>query len=303
MTDVIELNEALAGAFMQVQVTVRKWNGKALDRSLSDELESTKAARHGSLKTIKNLMAGADGELRAVNSALDAVRTMTYNRTLPWSTSSGALRGPRLLPIKASMDFLSTYKQYVNTYQLAKQEFLMVYDQRRQQAITNLGAAANPADYPTMQEIDDQFAVDLDISPVAAINDFSRLPIPADVAEKLGHRMAEKQEKAIHNAMNDLFGRVLESVQRMATQLGKHADEGNARLYKTMVQSTRDTVGLLRSANITNDSKLTELADRIERDLCPHDVEVYKENLTLSKTVAQQATLIAKEVEDIVEWY
>ena len=304
MTDVNALNAAIAGNFMQVQVRIRKWSGKQVDRSLSNELEVAKAAKHGALKTVKNLLAGADDELREVNSALDSIRTYTYNKTLPWATNSdGAMRGPRLLPVRDTTDFLSGYKSLVRSYEQAKQSFLNVYEARRQQAIANLGGAGNPADYPTTDEIDNQFNVDLDLGVVAAVNDFSRLPIPADVAQALGQRMASKQEQAINNAMNDLFKRMLESVQRMATQLGKHAEEGNARLYKTMVQNVRDINSLLTAANVTGNSHLSELAEKIERELCPHDVEVYKANPGLAKQKSEQAALIAKDIENSIEWY
>lgn len=304
MSQTEELNAAIAGNFMLVKVGLRKWSGKQVDRSLSQELENSKAAKSGSLKTVKNLLAGADDELREVNSALDSIRTFTYNRTLPWATSSdGAMRGPRLLPVKDTVDFLKDYKALVAHYQVAKQAFLDVYDSRRQQALANLGGAGNPADYPTVQEIDSQFNVDIDLGVVPAVNDFSRLPIPADTAHMLGQRMASKQEQAIHNAMNDLFKRMLESVQRMATQLGKHADEGNARLYKTMVQNVRDINALLKAANVSGNEQLRELAERIESDLCPHDVEVYKANPGLAKQVSEKATLIAGDIENAIEWY
>jgi Na+/phosphate symporter len=115
--------------------------------------------------------------------------------------------------------------------------------------------------------------------------------------------MANKQEVAVKNAMNDLFVRVLEQVQRMATQLTKQAESGDARLYRTLVENTRQLNSLLRASNVTNDQRLTDLTDRIEKSLCQHDVEVYKTNQTETIKAAKSAVALVKDIEDVMEWY
>lgn len=288
---------------MQTRVEVRKWSGKVTDKGLSRELESDKHARSGSLRTVKDLMAGANKELKAVNSALDSIRTYSYNHTLPWSSSTDVLRGPRLIPVAQVQDYLKEYMRLVQVYDQAKQEFLDVYETRRQQAITNLGSAAKVTDYPTKDEIADRFSVDIDLGVVPAVADFSRMPLPSDVAEHLGARMAQRQEVALKNAMNDLFTRVLEQVQRMATQLTKYSEEGNARLYKSLVGNIRDLCQLLAASNVAGDERLRELTERIDKSLCTHDVDVLKANPTTAGQVAKEATAIAQDIESIIEWY
>jgi hypothetical protein len=67
MTDSTSLNDALASNYLLVSFALRSYSGKVTDKTASNEVIANKGATRDSGKFVKNLLAGADGELKAVN--------------------------------------------------------------------------------------------------------------------------------------------------------------------------------------------------------------------------------------------
>lgn len=297
-----EIAEALASNFVLIDLTVRKWSGKSVDRKAT---EDTLAANHsvsGAGKFIKTAMAGADKELRQCSADFDAVRTYLYQHSLPYSPSAGINKGPRLVSTAQSMDILKGINQRVATATGAITELLNVYDIRRAEAMSNLGTLANPADYPTGDELRNLFGIHVDVLPVPSTGDFSRTSIPADIATALGDRMAKQQNVVMQAAVTDLRKRILTEVKRIATQLGRYGDGEKTRLYETLTSNIQGLVKLLADSNVSGNEGIDELVKSIKESLCSHDIKQIKQSPALAAEIAKKAEAIAIDV-DAVEWF
>lgn len=267
------------------------------DKVASSKVISDANAISDSGKFIKKLLAGSDKELKELNSAIGDMRTYVYYHTVPWTHSEGKKRGPRLLPTARSFDFLKGYKELQDKYNIALQEFANVYDQRVTEALSNLGTLANGAEYPSREEMMGRYFVSLDIEPLPESADFSRLNIPAEMAQMLGDKMVAKQSKAMENVMDDLKKRTLEVVERMATQLGKVGRGEKTNLYKSLVSNVQMIAGMLRSCNVTGDDSINQLADNIEDKLCQYDTAQLKNSVSKAKEVSEAATQIVGDID------
>lgn len=293
MSDAAALNDSLASNYMLVDLQLRSWSGKSTDREVSSEVITNKGATRDSGKFVKNLFAGADDELKAVNQMGNAIRAFVYAKTLPWSNNSdGVKRGDRLIAATKSFEFLKELSEIKRDYDTAVGQLVAVYDQRIQEAKQHLQGMANDADYPDVSTVAGRFAVSVDLRPVPTLSDFSRVNVPSALAEALGQRYIQQAEAQVANAMSDLKQRLLEQLQRMAVQLNKAADGTKTRLYDSLVTNLQDLVSLARSMNVHNNQELSALADKIEVQLLQHPVEVYR-------THPQKAAIVAKAAQSI----
>lgn len=296
MSDATELNDALASNYMLCDLQIRSWSGKRMDKNASEELITSKNATKDSGAFQKNLLASAGDELKAVHQMAASLRHFVYQRTLPWtSTSEGIKRGERLIASSVAMDFLTELKGPKREYDDAVVKLVAVWDLRVGQAMQNLGLLANSLDYPTAAEIPEMFSVRVDMRPIPTQGDFTRLNIPAQLAQGLAARHAQTAQVQVANAMGEMRDRMLTELERINTQMSKHANGEKTRLYESLITNMQGLVQMARNMNLTNNPKLAELADRIEMKLLQNPVEVYKQDPAKAAVMASHARELATD--------
>ena len=297
MTDTTLLNDALAANYMLVDLDIRSWSGRVTDRTVSSEVIASKGAARDSGKFVKYLFASADEELTAVQRAAEQVRQYVRQNSVPWCGrgATGANHGPRLIGSVKAIDFLSGLNQVKQPYDQAVQTLVNVWDARVQQALTNLGGLATLDDYPRADQVAAMFGVRVELQPVPAQSDFSRLNIPVPLAEALGDRYAKAKAANMDNAMGDLKERLLQCVGRMSTQMGKAGAGEKTRLYDSLNANLQGMVDLLRTMNATGKPELVALCDRIERELLAVPIAAIRTSPAKAAEVAASAAAIATD--------
>lgn len=297
-----ELNNALASNFMLVDMQLRSWSGKRTDRGASDELIASKSATRDSGAFVKNLLASAGKELKQVHTMGNALRTFVYNTTLPWSSSDGAKRGERVLATKSALSFLSDLQGLKKEYDRAVLELVNVWDVRVQEAMHNLGALADKSDYPDATELASMFSVSVDLKPIPAVADFSRLNVPAALAIALSQRHEFAAQTQVANAMADLRQRFIDELTRIDKQMSKVANSEKTRLYDTLITNMQTLVEMAKNMNLTGNPALDELVQKIEARVVSRPVEAYKDNVALASQLAADAKALAVEAAEEAIW-
>jgi len=290
-----ELNNALASNFMLVDMQLRSWSGKRTDRGASDELIASKSAARDSGAFVKNLLASAGEELKGVHTMGNALRTFVYNNTLPWSASDGAKRGERVLATTKALVFLSDLNGLKKEYDRAVINLVNVWDVRVGEAMQNLGALADQSDYPDAQSIASMFSVSVDLKPIPAVADFSRLNVPAELAQALSKRHELAAQTQVANAMADLRDRIIEELERIHKQMSKVANSEKTRLYDTLITNMQVLVDMAGHMNLTSNPKMDELIEKIKLGVISRPVEAYKDNVALASQLADTAKNLAVE--------
>jgi hypothetical protein len=304
MSTTQDLNDALASNYMLVSLSIRTWSGKRTDRSATDELIQQKHATRDSGAFVKKLLASADEELKEVHAASNMLRSFLYSHTLPWTLSTeGAKRGERLVATAKSMEFLRDVAGLKKQYDDAVLHLQSVWDERVTQAQTNLGALADSTDYPTSTELPGLFSVTVDIRPMPAVQDFSRLNVPVALQTALAQRMAKQMETQMQNAMDDLRQRLLDELTRIATQLERVGKGEKTKLYETLVTNCKSLVDLTRTMNLSGSEKLNDLIDKIDNKLLQHPVEVYRNDQARAAATAETAKSLLAEASATDVWY
>lgn len=295
-TDVQQLNDALSSNYLLVSMSLRSWSGKRTDRTASNEIITSKAATADSGAFVKNLLASAGGELKKVHQMGNSLRQFVYAKTLPWfAGSEGMQRGERLLATTASMDFLRDLAGIKKEYDAAVVELVAAWPTRVQEAVKNLGQLGDLNEYPSAAQLPDMFSMTVDLRPVPSVSDFDRLNVPSHLAQALGQRHAAQAELQVQNAMKDLRDRIMLELERISSQLGKHARGEKTRLYDSLVTNMQTVVGLARSMNVTNNPKLDDLVTKIESQLLTTPVDAIRASVSLAETVSKAAAELAVE--------
>jgi hypothetical protein len=292
------LNEAMAANYLLVDLAIRSWSGKSTDRTASKEVLANKGAADDGGVFVKNLLSGAKQELKEVHTLGNALRSFVYNRTLSWSsTSDGARRGERLLASTAAMDFIVELNGLKKDYDRSVLALQAVWAQRVAEAMRNLAGLADANDYPDASQIPSLFSVNVNLRTVPAIADFSRLNVPAELAEALGQRSASQAEIQVANALKEMQERFLEELERVAEQFARHGAGEKTRLYSTLVTNMQGLVQMARNMNLSQNPKLAEFADKIEQRLLSKPIESYRDDPMRAKAAAEDARALLAEAQ------
>jgi hypothetical protein len=200
------------------------------------------------------------------------------------------------------MQFLADTAKMKRGYDESVLALQSVWDQRVQEAIANLAGMANATDYPTAAQVPSLFNVTIELRPMPAVGDFTRLQVPAALAEALGERLANQTRTQVENAMTDLRDRLAEEVQRMAVQLGKAGAGEKTKLYESMLTNTQALCQLARNMNLTGSERFGQLIDKIEQDLLRYPIETLREDKQTAAHVASKAQQVLTDIGNI-EWF
>ena len=289
-----ELNESLSANYMLVTMKIARWSASKRDVALGNKVSGEHGADVNAVSATKKLMVGADAELKAVNTALNSIRTHLYENSLPWSGDTKDLKGPRIVPTKASITLLKDLGVMEKEFNTAMRTFKKVYDTRRTAALSNLGTLADAGLYPDASDLDTLFSVSIDLVPVPSVSGFGNMNIPAPMAQALGKRMAQRQQKIVDNAMTALQERVLDTVTNLSDQLHKSADGEGTRLFESLSGNLKPLVTLIDAASLSKDKRLIELKKEID-ELSKVDIKSLKKAKPAAKrAVAQKADKVVK---------
>ena len=110
------------------------------------------------------------------------------------------------------------------------------------------------------------------------------------------------QSRRYRKAVDSVYVRVEDAVGRLAVSLAKYDKDPTTGkvshgFHKTAVQDLRNLVAILPSLNLMDDSKLDDLAKRIDAELTRYEVPELKENDTVRENVLNSAENILNVVE------
>src|SRR5210317_225495 len=282
-------------------VTLRtaRWHGKIKDRKASKDAAAAAGADAAAFETHKYLLAGADERLKKVHKCIDAARTAHYAMTLPWSVvgvnETGKRAGPRLLPNTLFMEYTAAVANAKSETEAALTEFEKGYANDLQAAQRKLGTAYNANDYPDLASIRDHFGLDFDFQPIPKGADFDG--IQGQQAQKLAEALNSRTRTMLENAMQDAWQRLFETVNHAFERLSNP----DALFHYTMVDKLKDQASMLKHLNATNDAKIEEIREAVEKKLTMYDVKDIRKDDALRKQLAKDAGEIVEAMKEYAD--
>lgn len=288
-------NISIASSAMLVDLNINSWTANVTDRSISDEVNDTKNAKARAAKVTKNLFAGTS-LLADINKFDARIRLWHQSQTLPWAD-----RGARLL---ASSRFFD-YKQMLSYYEGQRGDmvhrFVDQYDYLVQEAENVLGDMWNAGDYPAKNLIESMFNFRYSFLPVPTAGDF-RVDVGNEAMEELKKQFDAEVESRIRNGVEDIYGRLRDSLVHMSSKLEEDSTLGpdgkvkKKRIHDSMITNARDLCDVLKHLNLTNDTKLEEARRRFNAVVNSVDTEDLKDS-------EEVRSKVKSEIDDILSQF
>ena len=288
-----DLTEAVRVTALLADLTISMWSGERTDKKISAKLKEDAHAVGNTGRYIKNLLAGSDTLLRETRAAFAAGRARHYELTLPWVSNPHADRvlGPRLLPNALTLRYMKEMSALKRDAEGILARFLGEYPDLIVQAQANLAGLADPADYPTTDEVRSAFRLSFDFQPIPDSGSFQNLP--DWLLDKLSSQLQGRQQRAVAASQTALWERVREAVSHLIGRL----EDPDTRFKASTVETVRELITLLPGFNCVGDDRVNDVAADIDRMLTGVDADTIRKNDSVRRDVVARAQAITGKLD------
>ena len=273
---------------MLVDLNISMWTGRKMDKKVSEEIDASKSTKARAGNYHKKLLAGSD-KLEKVQKIATAVRAWNYQHTLPWSDG-----GSRLLPMKSFFDYKATLGNYEAQYTQAVEDFLTEYPQLVSGSAFTLGDLFDRGEYPDVEELRNKFRFKYVFCPVPDAGDF-RIDVEEQAKSELQQQYKEYYDGKLADAMKDAWDRLHETLTHLSDRMD-YTDENKKKFWDSTITNASDLCGLLTSLNVTNDPKLEDMRQKLEKALNGVDASDIRESEAIR-------TSVKSKVDDILSMF
>jgi hypothetical protein len=265
----------LSSSALIVNMSLSVWTGRKLDKRVSEEVDQAKSTKTRAGNYHKNLLAGS-GKLEQITKIANACRAWMYATTQPWGDN-----GDRLLPVSALLEFKSRLADYEQQFGTAVNDFLNDYDTLVAAAAFQLGDLFNREDYPTRESITAKFAFRYSLTPLPQAGDF-RVDVGNDGLRELQEQYEQVMHDRVTGAMREAWDRLYEVLERMSDRLSDDTDDNGdvkRKIFRdSLIDNAVEICGLLKTFNITNDTRMDEMRRQLEDALKNVDAQSLRDS-------------------------
>lgn len=288
---------SIASSAMIGYLNISVWEGRKKDKTTEQEVQESKGARSKRATSVHKHLLPESPALEAIKTLRGEARVWFNRVTLPWDDNGG-----RLITTSQYFEVMADMSRMESRFNQLVQVFLNTYNTEISKQAFELGSLFNRADYPTADELREKFRFGLTVNPVPMAGDF-RVNIGNEALKELQDRANAYTLERINVAVSDAWSRVKEQVEwvhsRMTAvldhdpdaveEIKETDDDGNVtsvqikkkrrpKIHESMLDQGLELCSLLRDLNVTNDPKLEEARQMLEKALVHVDVDSLKES-------------------------
>jgi hypothetical protein len=242
------------------------------------------------LRVSKHLLDSA--ELKAIRQFDGEIRRYLYNICLPFEI------GIHLVPIAALQTVENRLRQFaVDRVQLID-AFLTAYPSLCQDAAQRLRGLYNPADYPPIDDVRQQFGLSWQYVSFGVPDQLKG--ISQDVWEQEREKAAQRMAQASSEIQQVLRETMAGLVQHMADRLQTSEDGKPLRFKNSTVSNLAEFLANFEFRNVTDDTELQNLVAQARQMLQGVDAEDLRSTGELRTKVQQGMTNLAAQLDTLV---
>jgi hypothetical protein len=251
---------SVSSASMLVELSIGCWTGRKLDKRASEAVTYNANAAKGVANVNKKLL-GDCAELDAVTKFVANARNVHYSCTAPWSDT-----GLRILPTARYFKYHEQITGLQDEFARLVDAFLQSYDWEISQAQVKLGDLFKPDDYPTSDSLRDKFRFNINYIPLPDAGDW-RVDMEQDALATLKSHYENFYSNQLQTAMQDVWKRTHTALAHMSEKLD-YTDKSTKKIFRdSLVDNVMEVVELLGDFNITGDTQMTAMKERLEDTL------------------------------------
>ena len=281
---------------MLANLAISQWTARKLDKDATAQVANENGAAPDVGAYHKRLV-GKDA-IAKIATAAGAARTSFYALTLPWLDD-----GARILPAGNFYRFRDAMDTARREFESAVDTFLREYDSAIDTARRDLGDLFKSTDYPDRAEVRRRFAFGFRILPFPDASDF-RVDIGESQLDDIRREIESDCRSALDGAVKDAWQRIATVCGAMADRLSAYkpaaapGDKAQGIFRDSLVQNVADLVELLPALNVTGDSAMTAICERMRVELTTFGAAELRDSDHARAKVAAEAKAILDEVSD-----
>jgi len=267
---------SISGSAMLVELSIRNWAGRKLDKGASQKVTLDNRASTGVANVNKKLL-GDCAELSAVLKFAANARNSHYAMTMPWSDT-----GMRLLPTAQYFKYNEQMIALKAEYFSLVDAFLSAYNWEISQAQVKLGDLFNPDEYPSAAALQSKFGFQFTYIPLPESGDW-RVDIESEAKEELEHHYRAYYRNQLAAAMADVNQRAYDVLIRMSERLD-YGDTETKKIFRdSLVTNVIEIANLMDSCNLTGDQTMKDNAAMLRKILDGVDAADLREDFALRR--------------------
>lgn len=252
---------------MLVSLNIGLFNPKKTDRSVTREVLISKNASANAGAFVKNIL--PDEAVKPIQASGSALRAWVYTQTLPWNDESF-----RLLPVAQWDVFTDQLRARIASFNSLVDQFCAQYETHRDKALLQLGALADPKDYPPLATVRTKFYINVNYTPLPNSRDFRLDDMPEEAMSELREQADLRVAEAVSEARNDLYRRLTERLEHIVKRMSEaSAKKEGTRIHASLLTNLSELCQLIPALNVTKDQELENLRQRVMREITPFDIE------------------------------
>lgn len=240
-------------------------------------------------------------QLKPIEATAHKARATHTTMTLPWLDT-----GPRILPVALYSDYMTRMAKHQNDHDAAVTELVKSLPdliEAARMAENGLGALFRESDYPTQEQARAAFSMKVRVSTMPNNKADFRVAMSDAVIGDIEAQIRESANESVANAMLDAYARIDSVVGNMVKRLEAFGEvkEGAKRkssFKNAMVDNVADLAAILPALNVTNDSQLAEVANRISERLTRYSPDTLRESSGARDEVIVEARGVLDTVSD-----
>jgi len=272
---------SIASSAMLVEFSVSTWTARKKDRKATQDVADRNNLASKELTNVTKKLIDCE-ELSAVVKFGANARNIHYSMTMPWSDM-----GQRIVTTQQYFKYHEVMTELQQEFDRLTQAFLEVYDYEVTEMQLKLGDMWNRDEYPTADEIRDRFRMRISYMPLPDAGDW-RIDIQNEAQQQLTQQYEQYYNNQIKTAMNDLWHKLHENLTTLVRQLDYDADGKRNRVYDTVFDRAHELVEMLSTCNVTGDSQMEAMRQRLDTALYGLTADAVKRDDTLRDTAREK---------------
>lgn len=265
---------------MIVRLSISQWTARKFDKGVTEKVANDYGTKSDVGRYNKILI--AQDAIKEIIQTVSNARSFHYENTLPWDDAGG-----RILPTANFLAYSKKMRGFDSLFEKNVGEFLLNYDEYREEARQELSGMFCATDYPGRNEIAKKYGFSIDIEPVPDAADF-RVSVSkkdtAQIKKKLEARVKDREAEA----MKDLYLRL----NKVVTHFYEKLSNGDTIFRDSLVENVIELVNLLPRLNISNDPELEKLCKETQKKLCAFEPEQLRKDDDARGKAAKDAKAI-----------
>lgn len=269
MTDNIQ--NALTNNFMLVSLHTTNPPKTRTDKRATAEVNAKEGAGKGASHVVKNIWGpkGTSPAIEALTAMIATANRTHTEMTMPWTPYEAFKSGVRLLQNDRFFDYVPA----MNKHKSAIADQLTAIEPQYQSivanAMTELGAMADPSVYPAYEELKAKVGLRFSYKPVPIQNDFKRIQLPAKLVDQIAAMSVSNTQREVENLTRAAWEGILVPLTNIVEQTSKE----KGRIFESLYANLQVVVANLADFNIKDDPEMEKTRRELVRIMSVYSLE------------------------------